>query len=113
LSCVVPWKYSAELSGMPAPATTNVSAVMLALPLAVNAPPEPSELRQPTPAPTALLLPHGQAVPVPSPKQNAKVVGPPPGMSPAAVIEPGVPPFHKPNVMFPLCGATSASKRKL
>jgi hypothetical protein len=29
----------------------------------------PSELRQPSRSPTALLLPHGHAVPVPSPKQ--------------------------------------------
>src|SRR5437764_3092038 len=98
---------------MPEARSTNVSALTLALPLVASRPPEPSEFRQPAPPPTALLLPHGQGVPVPSPKQYAKVVGPPPGTWAAADIEPGVPLFHKPNTTSPLAGATSASKRKL
>ena len=111
LCCDVPWKYSTELSGIPEPASTNVSAVMLAAPLAASTPPCPSELAQPAPA--APLLPHGHAVPVPSPEQNANVVTPAEGTSAVAANELGEPAFHSPTVTVPLCGATSASKRKL
>src|SRR6185295_15627352 len=49
---------------------------MLATPWPASLPPLPSELRQPEPAPTGLLLPHGHAVPLPSPKQNGVPVDP-------------------------------------
>ena len=64
----VPWKYRAELFGMPVPVSTNVSAETLAVPLpAMCAPAAFTELAQPLPA--LPLLAHGQAVPVPSPEQ--------------------------------------------
>src|SRR5205085_11847189 len=86
LCCDVPWKYSTELSGMPLPERTNVSAPTLLAPEAVRRPPVPSEWRQPSFAPTALLLPHGQAVPEPSPKQNAVATGPPPVPGTSTVV---------------------------
>src|SRR5438093_7426 len=58
LICVVPWKYSAELLGMPLPFSTTVSAETLGLPLALKfAPPELTEFAQPFPAEPE--LPHG------------------------------------------------------
>src|SRR6187402_3402400 len=69
LTCVVPWKYSAELLGMPEPTSTSESPAMLATPCAWRcAPLAFSEFAQPLPA--APELPHGHGVPVPSPKQN-------------------------------------------
>src|SRR5690349_769322 len=60
--CVVPWKYSAELLGIPDPRKTTVSAPMLAVPVADSAPPTPSELRQPEKDPLTLSLPQGHGV---------------------------------------------------
>jgi hypothetical protein len=54
---------------------------MLATPVEANKAPLPKEFKQPAPAPTAELLAHGQAVLLPSPKQNAPLVGAP--VSPA------------------------------
>jgi hypothetical protein len=51
------------------PASTSVSCAIVAKPLARSLPPMPSELRQPSIAPTALALPHGHGVPLPSPAQ--------------------------------------------
>src|SRR5437762_1667298 len=62
---------------MPDPFRTSVSAVMLGLPVATSTPPVPSEFKQPALPPTALLLPHGQAVPEPSPKQKPAPAGAP------------------------------------
>jgi uncharacterized membrane protein YfcA len=63
-------KYNAELLVMPVPARTTESAARLAEPVAFRLAPLVVMLfAQPLPA--MPLLPHGQAVPVPSPKQNA------------------------------------------
>jgi hypothetical protein len=65
----VPWKYNAELFGISVPVSTSVSFAMLALPLAARCAPDVlTELAQPLPAVPEFA--HGQAVPVPSPKQN-------------------------------------------
>ncbi len=67
---VVPWKYSAELFGMFVPRSASVSLLMLDEPVAARlAPAALIECAQPLPA--APELPHGQAVPLPSPKQKA------------------------------------------
>ena len=72
-TCVVPWKYKAELSGIPVPASTSVSLAMLGTPLdAMFAPLALTELAQPLPA--RPLFAHGQAVPLPSPEQNPRPV---------------------------------------
>src|SRR4051812_32076321 len=55
---------------MPDPARTTVSLLKDAVPLALNEAPWPNELRQPELAPVGALLPHGHAVPEPSPLQN-------------------------------------------
>src|SRR3954469_19299649 len=60
---------------MPVPCSTSVSFAMLGTPVDARfAPFALTELAQPLPALPA--LPHGHAVPLPSPKQNA--AGPPP-----------------------------------
>ncbi len=88
-----------------------MSPEMLAAPEAVRFPPLAlTELAQPLPLDP--LFAHGQAAPVPSPKQNAKFVAPP-GTSTLAVTEPGAPARHSPSVAVPATGATFASKRKL
>src|SRR4029079_36203 len=75
--CAVPWKNSAELLGMSVPCSTSVSLDKCALPDPDKcAPAELTELAQPLPA--APLLPHGQAVPLPSPEQNVVPEPPPP-----------------------------------
>src|SRR4029079_5678008 len=60
---------------MPVPCSTSVSFARLDAPVVVRfAPFALTELAQPLPA--VPLLPHGQAVPVPSPKQYGTPVGP-------------------------------------
>src|SRR5437870_1138813 len=44
---------------------------MLAAPQATSRAPLPNEFEQPVSLPSSALLPHGQAVPVPSPKQKS------------------------------------------
>jgi hypothetical protein len=68
-TCVVPWKYSAELFGIPLPRSASVSIAMLEEPVAVSRAPVGSTLlAQPRPAPPT--FPHGHAVAVPSPEQK-------------------------------------------
>src|SRR5262245_8483011 len=65
---VVPWKKSAELSGMPEACSTRSSEETLGRPVHVSrAPSEFTELPQPWPP--APSLPHGQSVSLPSPEQ--------------------------------------------
>jgi hypothetical protein len=54
---------------MSLPCRTSVSALRLDAPVSIRRPPVPSELTHPDCAIGALALPHGHAVPLPSPKQ--------------------------------------------
>src|SRR6188768_1903416 len=100
---------------MPEPVRTTESADSDEVPVTASRPPLPIELKQPSPEPRMLLLPHGQAVPLPSPKQNAWLTGPtgPPGTFTFTLMSAGTPGFHRPSVATPATGAASASKRKL
>src|SRR5689334_6330866 len=69
LTRVVPWKYSAELLGIPDPWRSTESAARLGAPVArSSAPCALTLLAQPLFATPA--LPHGHAVPLPSPEQK-------------------------------------------
>ncbi|MDZ4772290.1 MAG: hypothetical protein SGI72_04065 [Planctomycetota bacterium] len=66
-----PWKYNTPPFGIASPRRINVSLDTLATPTAVKLAPTTNAFLQPKRAPLKLALPHGQAVPDPSPKQNA------------------------------------------
>ena len=59
------------LLGICEPLSRSVSPAMLAAPQATSRAPLPNEFEQPVSLPSSELLPHGQAVPVPSPKQKS------------------------------------------
>src|SRR5262245_10117253 len=72
LVACAPWKNvgACPAGGVLLSCRSTVSFVTRATPFATSLPASPNELRQPDCAPTALELPHGHAVPLPSPKQN-------------------------------------------
>src|SRR4029078_13010650 len=55
---------------MPVPISTSESLERLAIPSCPSRPEVPNEVVQPPRSPVGLALPHGQALPLPSPKQT-------------------------------------------
>ena len=84
LTALLPWKKSPGPGVRFVAESTRSSVAMLVEPDAERIPPLPVSLAQPSPAP--LLLPHGQAVPLPSPEQYEL-----PGSEGATVTAPTIP----------------------
>ena len=105
----VPWKYRHEELVIASPTSESVSCARLAVPFAASAPPPVcAELSQPRAA--MPWFPHGQAVPLPSPKQKGvPAAGGSPGTGTATGTDPLL--FHSSRSSVPGAGGVGASSR--